>query len=402
MKILIVSVTFPYPPTRSGTEVRTFNFIKYFSRNHAVTVVAQRSPDTSDDDIEALRQQLSHLEVFSPPPANNNGRVGKIARMGNFILEGTPPSVRSHYSQKMQNWIDSGVENGTYDAILCEHSANEPYVRQQWRQQNFTTAVDIHSSVYGTCKHQLQTHTSSHPLRDRLYLPLLHRYEQRYCRKFSHIVVTTEDDRRQISQLYPQANLAVIPNGVDLDVFPYRQQDPGGYRLIFAGVMDVLPNIDAVCFFAREVFPHIRDKYPQAEFYIVGGKPTPDVLQLQEQPGVVVTGRVDAMCEQLHQATVGVIPMRTGFGIKNKTLEAMAAGVPVVGSDRGLEGLQVDTPTQRALRANRPQEYVSAIAQLFDSPQLRAELSQNGRHYIASEYSWEKAGQQYEAFLFGK
>jgi glycosyltransferase involved in cell wall biosynthesis len=80
----------------------------------------------------------------------------------------------------------------------------------------------------------------------------------------------------------------------------------------------------------------------------------------------------------------------------------MAAGVPVVGSDRGLEGLQVDAPTQRALRANRPQEYVSAIAQLFDSPQLRAQLSQNGRHYIANEYSWESAGQQYEAFLFGK
>ncbi len=69
------------------------------------------------------------------------------------------------------------------------------------------------------------------------------------------------------------------------------------------------------------------------------------------------------MVEYIHQSTICVVPLRTGFGIKNKTLEAMAAGVPVVGSDRGLEGLAIDVPL-RALRANQPTEYISAISQL--------------------------------------
>lgn len=109
------------------------------------------------------------------------------------------------------------------------------------------------------------------------------------------------------------------------------------------------------------------------------------------------------MAEYLHKSTVCIVPMRTGFGIKNKTLEAMAAGVPIVASDRGLEGLAVDgysTPV-RALRANTPAEYVSAITQLFDRPQLRAELSINGRELIETEFTWDIAGESYEKACCG-
>jgi glycosyltransferase involved in cell wall biosynthesis len=93
--------------------------------------------------------------------------------------------------------------------------------------------------------------------------------------------------------------------------------------------------------------------------------------------------------------------MRTGFGIKNKTLEAMAAGVPVVASDRGLEGLAVDGPNDphRALRANTVAEYVETISRLFEHPHLREQLSQNGRLLIETEYTWERAGELYEQVL---
>jgi glycosyltransferase involved in cell wall biosynthesis len=90
--------------------------------------------------------------------------------------------------------------------------------------------------------------------------------------------------------------------------------------------------------------------------------------------------------------------MRIGFGIKNKTLEAMAAGVPVVASDRGLEGLAVDQP-QRALRANTTEAFVTAIGQLFENPDLRQTLSQRGRELIVSSFTWERAGQAYEQVL---
>jgi glycosyltransferase involved in cell wall biosynthesis len=380
--------------------VRTFNLLKYLSQRHSVTVITQRSSDVTDAEVEALRSCVRELAIFPDSEIPAGGVSGKVRRFGTFLLGGTPPNVLHSYSPAIQNWVDESVAAGKFDAITCEHSVNEIYVRPHWHRQ-LRTVVNIHSSVYGTCRQLLETGTSENPLRDRLNLPLLRRYEQRYCTKFSAIAVTTEEDRQQLQEFYHDGPIEVIPNGVDLAEFPLRPADPGGHQLIFIGAMDNLANIDAARFFALEVLPELQQRYPDAALTLVGARPAPEVKQLQELPGIAVTGRVPSMAEYLHQATVCVVPMRTGYGIKNKTLEAMAAGVPVVASDRGLEGLEVDgagVPV-RALRANRVHEYVEAIGQLFENPQLRQQLSGNGRALIETEYTWEQAGQRYEKLL---
>ncbi len=409
----MLSCTFPYPPSRGGTQVRTFNLLKYLARRHEVTLVTQRSQDVTDEEVEALRCCVHELAIFPRPepststtekmgvfPSAGMNLLGKGKRFGNFILEGTPPSVRSVYSPVMQEWVDKYIDEGNCEAITSEHSVNEIYVRPVWRQK-LKTVVNIHSSVYGTCYQQLQSGTSSHPWRDRLQLGLLLKYEKRYCAKFSGIVTTTEEDRRQFLQLNPQARIDVIPNGVNFDRFPLRGADPGGHQVIFIGAMDNLPNIDAVRFFSEEVFPPLKLRYADATLTIAGARPVPEILELGKRPGITVTGTVPSLVDYLHQATVCVVPMRTGYGIKNKTLEAMAVGVPVVASDRGLEGLAVDGPDVplRALRANRIEEYVRAIARLFDDSRLRKELSQQGRSLIETEYTWDTAGKRYEQIL---
>lgn len=398
----MLSATFPYPPTRGGTQVRTFNLLKYLSHRHAITLVTQRAADVTDEEIAELRQQVHELVVFSRPDAaaQQGGVLGKAQRFGSFLSRGTPPSVMYLYSTEIQDWIDRTVESGNCDVITCEHSVNEIYVRSQY-QDKVGTVVNIHSSVYGSCRNQLETGISENSLRDKINLPLLRRYEQRYSAKFSHLVVTTEDDERQLRAFNPDRPIHVIPNGVDLEAFPYRQQDPGGRRLVFVGAMDNLANIDAVRFLSLEILPAVQQRYPGTTLVLVGARPTPEVLALGSRPGVTVTGKVPSMARYLHQATVCVIPMRTGFGIKNKTLEAMAAGAPVVASDRGLEGLAVDGEgfSLRALRANQVEEYVAAIGRLFEDASLRQQLSRNGRRLIESEYTWARMGQRYEQAL---
>jgi polysaccharide biosynthesis protein PslH len=398
----MLSSTFPYPATRGGTQVRTFNLLHYLSQRHTVTMVTQREADVSDMDIFELRGYVDNLVVFDRPSDVNDGFLGKAQRFGNFLTSSTPPSVLNRYSPQMQSWIDDFVEAGKCNAITCEHSVNEIYIRPHF-QEKIKTIVNIHSSVYGSCLNQLDTGISENKLRDQLNLPLLRRYEQKYCQKFSDIVVTTEEDKIQLLEFKPNTEIPVIPNGVDLISFPYRAKDPDGRRIVFVGAMDNLANIDAVCFFCNEVLPEVQKLYPDTTFDIVGSRPAPSVLELQNKPGVNVTGRVPSMVDYLHQATVCVVTMRTGFGIKNKTLEAMAAGTPVVGSDRGLEGLACDSPNVplRALRANKPDEYVKAINQLFNNSQLRAELSQNARKYVESEFTWESAGKRYEEVCLG-
>jgi polysaccharide biosynthesis protein PslH len=401
MNILILSATFPYPPTRGGTQVRTFNLLKYLQQHHTVTLLTLRSPDVSDAEIAELRQQVSELVVFPRLLEPQSAKpFAKLERFANFAIGGTPPSVWSNYSPQAQGWIDQAVEAGKFDAITSEHCVNEIYVRSQWRQR-LKTIVNIHSSVYGTCKNLLQTGTSENPWRDRLNLPLLYRYESHYCRKFSAIVVTTPEDQQQIQAFNPSAKISVIPNGVDLDLFPYRTVDPGGHRLVFVGAMDNTANIDAARFFSLEVFPAIQQYYPDATLDLVGSRPVPEVKVLGDRPGITVTGRVPSMVDYLHGATACVVPMRTGFGIKNKTLESMAAGTPVVGSDRGLEGLAVDgeNTSLKALRANHVKEYVDAIHRLFEQPDLRMQLSQAGRSLIEQNYTWQRAGESYESAI---
>ncbi|HTL89884.1 MAG TPA: glycosyltransferase family 4 protein, partial [Leptolyngbya sp.] len=297
MNILMLSTTFPYPPTKGGTQVRTFHLLKYLSQAHNVTVLTQRSEDVSDAEIKALRECVGELVVFEKATQTSN----KFQRFADFLIKGTPPSVRSNYSPKMQAWIDQHIDQ--FDAITCEHSVNEIYVRPEFQQQKI---VNVHSSVYGTCKNLLQTGTSENPLRDRMNLPLLQRYEKRFCRKFSTIVVTTDDDRTQLQNFNPNADISVIPNGVDFAAFPYRTADPGGHHLIFIGAMDNLANIDAAKFLSLEILPAIQTIYPDTTVSIVGARPTAEILQLGTIENITVTGKVDSIADYLHQSTVCV------------------------------------------------------------------------------------------------
>jgi len=400
MKILMLSATFPYPPTKGGTQVRTFNLLKELSKNHQITLVTQAGSDVQPDEIADLQKWVEELQLFPPPKQASSSLVNKTRRFGNFLLQGTPPNVMSSYCDRIQQWIDQAVADNNFDTITCEHSINEIYVRSPWRHK-LKTLVNIHSSVYRTCQNQLETGTSEHPKRDRLYLPLLRRYEQNFCQKFSDIVVTTEEDKQQILEFNSQANIWVVPNGVDLTTFPYRHSDPGGHKLIFFGGMDYIANIDAACFFAQEILPKLQQLYPKTTLSIVGANPSLKILKLAELPGIIVTGRVAAIADYLHQATVCVIPMRTGFGIKNKTLEAMAAGTPIVASDRGLSGIEVDDPLL-ALRANTVDEYITAISRLFEDVELRNNLSCNARNAIEQEYTWSNLANRYEQVISNK
>lgn len=403
MRILMISATFPYPPSLGGTPIRTFNLVKYLGQRHGVTLVTQRSEAVTEAEVEALASYVDKLVLFDPPRAADlqSGWAGKISRFAHFLATGTPPSTTYLATPAMRQWVADWVAAGHCDVITCEHSVNEVFVQPTFRRQVKKVVVDIHSSLYGTLVNQLETGRAEKPLRDRLNLPLMRRYERRYGQKFSDWVITTEEDRQFFAPIAGATPLHVVPNGVDLAEFPYRSRDPGGHTLVFVGAMDYIANVDTAQYLALEILPRLQQRYADASLLLVGNKPTAAVQALVQQPGVTVTGRVPSVVDYLHRATVCVVPMRIGFGIKNKTLEAMAAGVPVVASDRGLEGLDVDLP-QRALRANTLDDYVAAISTLFEQPDWRATLAQRGRELIESTFTWEQAGQAYERVLRGE
>jgi hypothetical protein len=134
--------TFPYPPTRGGTQGRTFNLLKYLSQHHAVTLITQRSQDVTESEIEGLRHWVDELVVFPRPGDAQGGILGKVQRFGRFLQQGTPPNVLHLYSAEIQQWVDEAVAAGKFEVITCEHSVNEIYVRPQWQHQ-LRTVVNV-------------------------------------------------------------------------------------------------------------------------------------------------------------------------------------------------------------------------------------------------------------------
>src|SRR5690606_23613025 len=131
----------------------------------------------------------------------------------------------------------------------------------------------------------------------------------------------------------------VLKNGVDLEHFRPDPDAAEPGHLVFTGVMNYYPNVDACRFFCAEVLPLVRKRHPEARLSIVGSQPTAEVLELAREPGVTVTGFVPETNDWLRRASVAVAPLRIARGIQNKVLEAMAMGLPVVGTTSATQGV---------------------------------------------------------------
>jgi len=410
MNILMLSAKFPYPATLGGTQIRTFYFLKALSDRHNVTLLTVREPDVSDEQIEGLKNYVHDLILFDPPAKPATGPLAKAQRFSQFLLDGTPANVTAYDDPKIRAWLDEAVDSGRFDAITCEHSVNALFIRPEYRNK-LRTVINVHSSETFTIQSKLDLGMSEKPGRDRLLLSRTRQYETNTYQNFTDIVVTTDIDEKQVHDMVPSAKppnspVTVIPNGVLLEEFTVQDPAPNNHQLIFTATFDYSINIDTARHLALDILPRVQEKYPDATVALVGSKPDPTVQALTANPNVIVTGRVPSLADWLHQSLLFVAPMRSGFGIKNKTLEAMAAGVPIVGSDRALEGLLMDesdapgTPL-RALRANDTEATVAAIIRLFEDQDLRKTLAQNARHYIEEKFTWSRAGEAYCKVLEG-
>lgn len=208
---------------------------------------------------------------------------------------------------------------------------------------------------------------------------------------FGHFVCS-ERERAQLAEIAPKARIAAIENGVDTAYF--AGSGARGRKLVFVGSMDYYPNVEAAVSFARNLWPTLRARLPGSSLAIVGANPAAPVRALASEPGVTVTGTVPDIRPWYGDALAAVVPLRTGGGTRLKILEAMAAGVPVVSSSLGAEGLAV-TPG-RDLLISEPDDLASwadNLNTLMESPARWDEIRDSGLRLARDRYDWERLGQ---------
>jgi glycosyltransferase involved in cell wall biosynthesis len=215
------------------------------------------------------------------------------------------------------------------------------------------------------------------------------RYEFQMRRVSAATVVVGEADARVLSQIIGVPNVQIIPNGVDVPEISAAKRSIRPI-VMFTGVMSYQPNIDAVLYFADQIWPTVHQRIPDAAFQIVGRSPTPEILELASRLGIEVVANVESVQACLAQAWLAVAPMRTGAGIKNKILEAWSVGTPVVMTPIAANGLNQAPP--ELLLAADGLELSTLVTDLLLDATRRATLGDLARTTAKVAFSWRSSG----------
>jgi glycosyltransferase involved in cell wall biosynthesis len=167
--------------------------------------------------------------------------------------------------------------------------------------------------------------------------------------------------------------------------------------LFHIGSMEWQANEQGVLWFLQKVWPLLLVKYPQAQFHLAGkglSKSDPRFFQT----GVVNHGEVPDAEDFMHQHGIMVVPIQAGSGIRIKTLEAMALGVPVVSTSVGAQGLSVTSGTEMFI-ADQPQQFADAIATLLANPAQAQTLTTQARAYVEQHHNLKRNTADLLAFL---
>lgn len=233
-------------------------------------------------------------------------------------------------------------------------------------------------------------------MRHRLRTTALHlALERAFTPGIDAVIAVSPMDATLLRRVAGAKEAITIRNGVDLETFSPSDEAPHAVprSLVFWGRMDFEPNVDAVTWFAHDVWPLLRERHPDATWNIVGKNPRPELQELNNEPGINLVGGVPDVRTWARAAAVTVLPMRCGGGIKNKLLEAAAMGLPIVASPRAVRGLELgDNPP--TLLASKRDQWVEAIDTLWSSPTTAAALGAQARVWVERYHHWDAAAEK--------
>jgi sugar transferase (PEP-CTERM/EpsH1 system associated) len=383
MKLLFLAHRIPYPPNK-GDKIRSYHELRAFiERGHEVHLLAFA------DDLDDLSYQVDLARMCaSVGIVPLRARRAKLRAAAN-LLTARPLSLGYFASLRMRRRAARAVAEHDFDAVFVYSSTMAQYVPRHLASRAVVDLVDVDSEKWRDYSARTEG------VKSRLYAlewKRLRRYEHELVSRFAHTIVTTPREAALLDELDEftrRARLRVITNGVDLDYLQPAGQppNPSPPRLVFTGAMDYYANVEGVRYFVEEIFPLIRARAPQAEFFIIGGKPSDEVKRLGLQDGVTVTGFVEDVRPYLSAATACVAPLRIARGVQNKVLEAMAAGKAIIATPEAAAGLRaVDGEHLRV--AGDPQSFAEAVVGVIQDEGQREILGNQARAFVETEHDW--------------
>ncbi len=396
-QILLLTPQLPYPP-HQGTSLRNYHIICGLAQKHTVSLLSFVEENQSIDElqIEPLLEQIDQLETVSVPKRTSQKRLVQLVttsqpdmahRLASSVFE---VKLRALLNERPFHIIQiEGIELARYIPIIRQVSPQSKIVfdnhnaETELQHRNFLTDIRrlkrLPAAIYSWIQVQR-----------------LRRFERWACLESDGVTAVSEADADLLETLIGQSEKSVvaIPNSIDITQYQHQVDTPIPFDLIFAGKMDYRPNVDAVLWFAEQVWPYIVEKRPLTTWAIVGQKPHERLMGLKEQSGITLTGFVESMQPYWHGAQIAIMPFRIGSGTRLKIIEAMASGTPIVSTPVGAEGFPV-TSGQELVLAELAHEMATAVLSLLDNPENRTKLILNATEFV-KQYDWRQVVGRFE------
>lgn len=380
LNLLFVSAYIPCL-WRHGGAGRVHHLIRRLARHHRVTLLTFL--ETNED-----RDFIPELESFCE-------RVVAIPRRNCFKFQWFAYEPFDEFDlPEMHAAVRELVETEDFDIVHFEWTQMARYARWCRRSVTFLTEIEVNYAAAYT-RHG---HTSGWLRRIKSkydWMQVFNR-ELSLCRKTDHVVCVNETDAEYLRGYLDPRRVHVVETGVDLNFFSVSVNgDEELCRMVFVGAFRHEPNVDAMLYFSREIYPRIRRGNPRAEMYIVGSSPPEPVRQLESLPGITVTGFVEDLTEVYRQSAIVVVPLRTGVGIRGKILEAWAAGKAVVATPLACAGIQAEHG-ENVIVADDPAQFARWTLALLGNREARRRLGYNARQTAERTYGWDMLADRLE------
>tara|TARA_R110000787_G_scaffold8895_21_gene30680 strand:- start:260 stop:1480 length:1221 start_codon:yes stop_codon:yes gene_type:complete len=387
-ELLFLAHRIPYPPNK-GDKIRSWNILKHLAEHHTVHLGCFID-DPEDEPYRAVLEDLCESCHFAPL----NPRLAKIRSLTE-LLRGAPLTLGYFRNSGLAQWCADLRQAREVDRIFVFSSSMAQYAGRSvsGAEKCVVDFVDVDSDKWRQYADAKRGPTRWIYARESRTLL---EYERQISAASDASLFVSAAEAALFRRLSPETadKVFAVDNGVDLDFFdparsfdnPFSPVSAEAPNLVFTGAMDYWANVDAVSWFVRNVFPGIRARRPDAVFWIVGAKPSADVIALGETDGVVVTGRVSDIRPYVAHATVVVAPLRLARGIQNKVLEAMAMAKPVVGTPEALEGIDA-VPGVEFCSESEADRFADRVVSVISDPAYR-EMGLKARKCVENRYGW--------------
>lgn len=387
-KILMISCRLPWPEYKGGYNRRVLNFAKILSKKYYLDLVTTIGFKEKIDLVE-----LKKANIFKNISCFYNSRINEYKNSFLALFSEVPLQTKYYFSKKMKDWILKNYKN--YDLLYFNLIRTVPYVKDLPKLPKVIDLIDAISFHYEIAKDW--TRNIFWKKVYKIEVDRLKNYERKIIEEkfFNKYFISSNNDKKIIEKSLKQEikDLIVIPSGVNENLFKNNKYTKKEEAIAFLGKMDYQPNIDAVCWFGKNVFPFLKEKYPNLKFYIIGINPSFRVKRLKKIKGIKVTGYIKEIYNFLRKMKLMVVPLRFGAGIQNKILEAIAVGLPVVSSEIGVRGIDgLDRKYIEVIKENDPLVWRKKMLEILSKNNLEKILKRgkDAQKFIKENYSWGK------------